>query len=44
MTFSIVTDGFGTFVRNAIKDVFKFNPFKEIIRLVDRRNGSKSSA
>ena len=43
ITFSIVTDGLGTFLRNAIKDIFCVKLNKESSRVRNKKDGAMST-
>jgi hypothetical protein len=43
LTFSVLTDGLVTFVRNLIKEVFHGKLNKELIRGINKKDGAKTS-
>ena len=43
LTFSVINDGLGTFVRNMIKDLFHVNLNKDLIRSRSNKDGTKNS-
>jgi hypothetical protein len=43
LTFSVLTDGIGTFVRNMIKEIFHGKLNKDLIRGRSKKDGAKTS-
>ena len=43
LAFSIITDGFGTFIRNLIKEIFHGKLNKDLIRGRNKKDGAKTS-
>jgi len=43
LTFSVLTDGLGTFVRNMIKELFHGKLNKDLIRGRNKKDGAKTS-
>jgi hypothetical protein len=43
ITFSVLTDGLGTFVRNMIKELFHGKLNKDLIRGRNKKDGTKTS-
>jgi len=44
LTFSIITDGFGTFIRNFFRDVIPKNLNKELSRRRNKHDGAKTKS
>ena len=43
LTFSIVTDGFGTFIRNSVREITSKKLNKDTIRMLIRKDGSTTT-
>ena len=43
LTFSIVSDGFGTFIRNFVRDITSKKLNKDTIRMLIRKDGSTTT-
>jgi hypothetical protein len=43
LTFSVLTDGLGTFVRNAIKEIFRTKLNKDLVRGTSKKDGAKTT-
>jgi hypothetical protein len=43
LTFSIITDGFGTFIRNLVKEILPNKLNKDLTRGRSKKDGAKTS-